>query len=221
MSYTKQDASRPKPQSLREKQKEDRRNRISVAMMELLSTKSADDITNGEIAERAGVTIPTIYNLIGGRSDILVHLLNKVMADLRVGYLAEKELNPLDRAERVGAFLVGRFTSQEEAYRQVIRGVNSVPLPSLKPYETSPHRIYLELMREAEAERAFVTGIGAVHVANLLFQIFAGALITWAIEGLTKAEFSAQVTDGFHVIVAAVCTDTHRKFALQKLKSKK
>lgn len=206
-----------RPIGLREKQKEERRGRILSAMMDLLSAKPLDDITNNEIAERAGLTVPTLYNLIGSRTDILVLLLSTTMDDLKVHNEAVKNVTPLARAERIGSFLVKRFTSQEDAYRQVVRGVNAISLKTHKPYRSSPHRLYLELMQEAERDGAFRPSVRADQVADRLFQIFAGALITWAIDGLNRRQFAAQVTEGFHTVIAAFATDNNRELALGRL----
>ncbi len=205
------------PSGLRETQKEARRHQILETMMTLLSQKALHDITNSEIADKAGVSIPTLYNLIGNRNDILVHLLNVTMREVKALSLTQKNLDPVERAEWVGSFLVQQFTAKEDAYRQVIRGVNAISLSAHKSYEQSPHQLYLELMQEAEAQGVFLPEIGADLVASQLFQMFAGALITWAIEGLNTAQFSMQVTIGFQTVIAAIATPAYRQVALDHI----
>lgn len=209
------------PLSLRERQKVERRDRILFATMEMLLVNPFADITNSEIAGRAGVTIPTIYNLIGGRADILVHLLNAAMIDLADHISRDKTPDAIARAENANIFLVAKLTKQAKAYRQVVRGVNAVSLLSRQPYLSSPHEIYLQLTREAEENGAFLCNIKADHVATQLFHIFAGALVTWAIEGLTNKQFSWQVTSGFHTVIAAYGVDKYRNTALARLRRNK
>ncbi len=186
-------------------------------MMVLLSKKALADITNDEIASKAGVSAPTLYNLIGCRNDILVHILNIAMRDVKTHRQNKKSLDPVKRAENVGSFLVSTFTYNEAAFRQVIRGVNAISLNAHKSYEQSPHQLYLELMQEAETKGVFRNGISAELVARQLFQMFAGALITWAIEGLSNAQFSTQTSLGFHTVIAAFSTTAYRKKALNKI----
>src|SRR5262245_28488143 len=67
---------------LRDEQARRTRDRILDALVELLADRRADDITTREIAERAGVSQPTVYRHFPDRTALLAGIsarVNEVM----------------------------------------------------------------------------------------------------------------------------------------------
>ena len=204
---------------LRAQRKAERRDRILQALLRLLASRSDEQISNVELAERAGVTPPTIYNLVGNRSRALVMLLNALMREAadHVGSLSG--LPPLERAERLGDFLVERLTDREEAYRQVVRKVNALDLRQGAAYDPRPLDLLLPVAHEAVEAGCFSPGVSPSLVARRWFYALAGAMVTWSVGALDARQFAAEATLGFHSVVAALGADPLRSASLARLGS--
>ena len=204
---------------LRAQRKAERRDRILQALLRLLASRSDEQISNVELAERAGVTPPTIFNLVGYRSRARVMLLNALMREAadHVGSLSG--LPPLERAERLGDFLVERLTDREEAYRQVVRKVNALDLRQGAAYDPRPLDLLLPLAHEAVEAGCFTPGVSPSLVARRCVYALAGAMVTWSVGALDARQFAAEAKLGFHSVVAALGADPHRSASLARLGS--
>ena len=204
---------------LRAQRKAERRDRILQALLRLLASRSDEQISNVELAERAGVTPPTIYNLVGNRSRALVMLLNALMREAadHVGSLSG--LPPVERAERLGDLLVERLTDRVEAYRPVVRKVNALDLRQGAAYDPRPLDLLLPLAHEAVEAGCFSPGVSPSLVARRWFYALAGAMVTWSVGALDARQFAAEATLGFHSVVAALGADPHRSASLARLGS--
>jgi AcrR family transcriptional regulator len=74
---------------LRERNKAKRREGILDAALELFGTAEIQSVNLDQIAARAEVSLPTIYNLVGTREQLLVALIGRVIEGL-VETLSEK-----------------------------------------------------------------------------------------------------------------------------------
>ena len=68
-----------------EKQKAERRARVVAVASELITKGGVEALTMSRVADGAGVTVPTVYNLVGNRDAVLT----AVMDDAREGFLAK------------------------------------------------------------------------------------------------------------------------------------
>lgn len=69
--------------SLREQGKEQRRSRILQAVVGILSEEGMSGLTTARIAERAELSVATLYNLIGSIDDILDLLVQSLFEDFK------------------------------------------------------------------------------------------------------------------------------------------
>lgn len=69
--------------SLREQGKERRRQRIFQAALSLLSEGGLEALKTSELAQRAEVSVATLYNLLGSRNDIVDLLVPKMFGDFQ------------------------------------------------------------------------------------------------------------------------------------------
>lgn len=86
------ESSRPYRSPLREEQARKTRDLILDALIELLADRRADDITTREIAERAGVSQPTVYRHFPDRSALLEGITargNELVREPEGGYAVE------------------------------------------------------------------------------------------------------------------------------------
>lgn len=122
--------------------KQKRRNYILACAGEMIAEDGLDALTLARLAERAGVTVPTIHNLIGKKSDIYQTLVEESMelaletglrldrtdAIKAVETLADNLLGLLGRNENYykGAFIAGeriKYFGREEASGIIPRAI--------------------------------------------------------------------------------------------------
>ena len=89
-----------KPPSLREASKKDRASRIRTAAEELLRSRSINEITTKEVAEKAGIGEATLFRYIGSKHELLFMVYGNRMDEL----LSQiEQTDALAAAETAGA----------------------------------------------------------------------------------------------------------------------
>lgn len=85
--------------ALREEQARLTRDRILDALTALLADRRADDITTQRIAERAGVSQPTVYRYLPDRTALLNGMTERIneLAASRIPHDADVEVDPVRR----------------------------------------------------------------------------------------------------------------------------
>ena len=104
--------------SIREEAKARRRGRILRAAVDILARDGPAALSTGRIAERAGVSVATLYNLIGKKDDILLLLITDTIATLESRLAPFTDADPLTQLEAICSDLVhfsGRTSSLSAA----------------------------------------------------------------------------------------------------------
>lgn len=118
--------------SRREEAKAFNRARICAAAQDIIRGEGIDSLTMRRLAEQAGVSLRTPYNLFGSKTDVLIALLDE----------AEFQLAPLGAARAGGAGiapLLGAlarieafFASDEEYYRGIYQAIMTSDHPEAR-----------------------------------------------------------------------------------------
>ena len=72
------------PESRRTKNKAKRRDTILREARTLIASEGFEALKIRDLAARAGLTVPTIYNLIGGKREILAVMIEQLVEQLRI-----------------------------------------------------------------------------------------------------------------------------------------
>lgn len=105
--------------TLRERNKAERRTRIVDGAVELLSEGGLDALTMRALSERASVSVPTIYNLIGDRDHILLAVVDRSGA-IFDAEIATLTADPIDRCFDLGRRVAARMTAHPRLTRSII-----------------------------------------------------------------------------------------------------
>lgn len=101
----------------RQANKEKRRENILSVAREIISNQGFDAFTLALLAEKANVTIPTIHNLIGKKSDVFQELVGEMVVRIEE-VLAQSESNdPIIAAEAFIDKLLQLFAADEAFYK--------------------------------------------------------------------------------------------------------
>ena len=140
--------------------KNERRDRIIAAARRLVAERGYDGLTMRDLADAARVSVPTLYNLFGGKDAILVAEMQRMAGTIAAALPSTGD--SFYRRARI-AFETGmRFIEEAPEF---FRAVNQVLVTSAATVD----------MR-SKIEQAFV----AIMRANLIAAKRAGQLVAWA-----------------------------------------
>lgn len=118
--------------SRREEAKAFNRARICAAAQDIIRSEGIDKLTMRSLAERAGVSLRTPYNLFGSKTDVLIALLDEAQLQLAPLGDARREgaviAHLLDALARIEAF----FASDEEYYRGIYQAIMTSDHPEAR-----------------------------------------------------------------------------------------
>ncbi len=114
--------------SVRESAKNERRQRILESARDILRETGHQGLSIRTLAERANVTTPTIYNLIGSKQDILLALSDESIRELESAHHVSTTVDPIEKAEEVINGTVAIYGSDEDYTRQLHLGLEAESL---------------------------------------------------------------------------------------------
>jgi AcrR family transcriptional regulator len=141
----------------REKNKEETKERILRAALELFREKGLEGTTTWELSMRAGIAEGTLFNYFKTKEDLALYFFQKETDGLINWFHAEKRLQKAPLPEKLFAIL-HRQIEYIEPYEDFIGAVfcrSLQPTSTLSPlsFESQEHRLkYLRFIREVLAE---------------------------------------------------------------------
>lgn len=201
------DPRRPYHSPLREEQVRRTRDLILDALIELLADRRADDVTTREIAERAGVSQPTVYRHFPDRTALLEGITargNELMVESEGGFAVESidEIGPRVewlfatserfavemRAEALLNADPRRFTSDTRRHSEQLLDVVAAAFPDL---DERQHVQFAGLLRCLGSSQSWLRMREEFGVPGGE----AGPVLRWAIDTLIEAVRNGELPD--------------------------
>ena len=152
------------------------RAKINEATLQLLRQKPVKDFRISDVAELAGVTAQTVYNLVGNTDSVLAWVLDDASARVSAALQDEPGLdrdNPLDAVADLATAMVQVMLQDPLPLKAVLS-----ELGPLRIYENMPQGLAVPL------ERLLLKGGSkfevAQHTAHLIVLGFRGIMVSWA-----------------------------------------
>jgi AcrR family transcriptional regulator len=200
----KQQKSRPpgRKTGKREKNKEQTRERILRAALELFKEKGLEGATTKEISRRSGIAEGTLFNYFKTKEDLALYFFQKETDDLVQWFRADRRLQKAPLAEKLFA-IIHRQLEYIEPYEDFIGAVfcrSLQPTSTLSPlsFESQELRLrYLrfigEILAEAERKKEIprVGHLGAYGVG--LFYL--GVVAYWLQDGSRRKQKTLALLD--------------------------
>jgi len=192
-----------------------RRRRILDAASRLLATGGADGLTLREVASRASVTVPTIYNLVGDKAQVIASL----AADAAEGFEHALDALPAQRGlSRADAAVRATLTLCLSAPDRFGAWFRSVPeLPHADPLRRLTELLGASLHEAAQADDVHGR-LQAMPLARHIARGIAETLGLWAREALSPTQAEARVMYVLHIALMADATKQGRKLLLEKIR---
>jgi AcrR family transcriptional regulator len=184
---------------LRERHKQQRRERILEATRELLRESPNETPTVERIAELADVSPATVFNLVGPREQQWAALSDALLRELDAGLAFAADENPRERARRIVDEAAKLFIADSAVFRHIVNSwgrsgtlLQENPIPHLR----------------AALRRGQETGMlrPDLHINGLAGHIATasgGALRQWAGGQISDAAFRERVRFAVDVVFAA------------------
>ena len=203
---------------LRERNKRKRRDAVLDAALELLDQPDATALTTERIAELAEVSVATVYNLVGTREQLLIALIDRLIADLVESADAIAPVaDPVEGLKRLIALSVDVLGRRPVAYRRVVLQLTASASPELHT-ELSPGTLAAVAFQHAQQTGAVRADLDAHALAGQLYLSYNGALLRWAAGALSNSDFKAAALHALATVLAASATSRKRASALADLR---
>lgn len=214
-------AATPKA-SIRERGKAERRVRVIETAREILSEGGVEALSMRALSVEAGVSLPTIYNLIGGRDDVLAAVLDQLGAVFEAE-VATSTGDTLERCFEITDRLLDTMTTHATLARSIVaEGLT----PMLADAESSLFKRYglalLSALAQASTEGNLDDGAEPVLIVEQVVSLTAVRIFRWATgDSSTDAdgtELRAAATHGIGLILAGSTADEHRARVLARVR---
>ncbi len=181
--------------------------------------QGASAFTMRSLAEQAGVSIATPYNLFGSKQAILVSLLDDDFAEFQRG-LALIESGGLEAVFEALALMHRQFSGDPDFYRNVFAAISTEAGPELRFVLNSPrYAFWKRLLREATQAGLLDAKVDPDAFAITLSQIMQANVREWATGYLELAEMDARIRYGVALSLSAIATRTGAPQLRKRLKA--
>ena len=196
---------------LRERNMQKRRERILAEARRMIADFGYDALSTRALAKAAGVTQPTLYNLIGSKDEIVRELLIESAERIEGMILSIRSDDPLRNVDAFTQSIVDVFTEDPQYYRAaLIAADRNIDLfangdETLQPRSIAA--IAMSILR-ATCEAAIAEGslrgdVGAEELSAALYSCFKANLRDWGHGVISLETFARRVRSAQFLILAA------------------
>ncbi len=203
---------------------EKRRERILAQAREMLARGGFDSLNLRDLAEVSGVTVPTIYNLIGNKAEILKSLVLDSFAQYDQVLQAKLPCPTTEMPALMISTLFEIMSKEEAGYRATglaMERLESDPASEdVYAYKRAPLREYLGNFCQAAVGDGLLRGdIDRAVLIEVMINHHQVAFRDWVHRAISLEDLMAQTLQGFYVALAADATDEYREIIFRELRS--
>lgn len=198
------------PVGRREAGKEERRRRIIHAAKEMIRETGSTGLSMRALAERAGVSLATPYNLFGSRGAVVLAVLDDVR-DFRARFDKAKTGDPVDHILAVVDLGVDYYLADPAFYTTLWREVFNVS-GEVRSAIYNPRRdeFWLGLVEEVAAAGALREGIDTRRLLRQLDHQFRSVMLDWVAGDLCALSLGPTIKLGYVLILCGAASEAAR-----------
>jgi AcrR family transcriptional regulator len=181
---------------LRSMQKAERRERILDVAREMIAASGYEALTMRDLARAARLTVPTIYNLIGSKEEVLFAAIEEQTARFRADIEAAKAISPAARLILVVESCTRELLRLPGYYRTLLR-----LLLASDAARVLRHQVHTALVRELErgletlqAKGGLATWVEPAALAPRLAGQIANTSLQWVAGAVGDERLTATAT---------------------------
>ena len=210
----------------REQARSQRKRRIFDAARAIIVRGGLESLTPRALAQAADLTVPTLYNLVGGKDEILTQMLSQDVEAIWERLDFDRRADPLDMADAIIA----------EAYEvvRVDKALHRACLPLMielkvvfaaNPSRDDPGARAANRcveMAQFACEAAIKSGelrgsVPAYELGQLMFISYRGPMRDWLEDVISADEMIRRQKRGFYLALAADASDDFRKILIHRI----
>jgi AcrR family transcriptional regulator len=205
---------------LRERNKLKRRNAILDAALQILDDEPAASVSVDRIALIAELAPATVYNLVGGRDDVLravvVRIIERIGAEVRThAQSAQPRLDALWMSRLAIDRSSTLLAERSGAFRQLVSHMGGLDGGSmvLQGSDGTSHDapdLHIVTMRHAQKKGLIRRNLDPIVLGILVSNGYNGALRRWSSGGIDDAHLVPLGHLGLISVAASACTPAHR-----------
>ena len=209
--------------TVRQRNMQKRRTRILTEARRLLAAGGFERLNLRDLAAKADVTVPTIYNLIGKKEDVLLALGAEVVAEIEARIPAIDAKDPLKLTTGPIVETTNLFAEEPDYYRTAFLAVEG--LDQHGQHHAGVEQIYAwvaELIRhgiDACRTAQLLRGrVPADQMSAILMKIFRMNCRNWAFGHCSIEIFRQQTLSDLYLVIAADAIETFHARLMRELK---
>lgn len=210
------------PVSLRAHNMQKRRARLLAEARGLLARGGFEAMNLRDLARLAGVTVPTIYNLIGNKEELIVALIGEALFEVETRIQTATDAEPLARATAIVTASTALYAEDEQFYRPAFLAVEH--LAQVGPTDDRVARLYAwghrlidDGVRACREARLLAGRVRPEAIADLVFRSYRSSCRAWASGQIPIDEFRRVALLDIHLALAADAVDVFRSQLLKKI----
>ncbi len=187
----------------------ERRERILKSARAIIATAGIEGLTMRQLATRSRVTVPTLYNLVGGRDRLIQEAVRDQNRQFLEGLVIGEDTDPAARVMAVADACTGEFLGSADYYRSLLSWMFTSPGAAEVRQDVGSaftQELRAGLMSLSEAGR-LAKWVDEGHLADRMAAHLANASLEWASGSLSSASFRALAKFETAVSLRAVVTD--------------
>ena len=204
---------------VRESSKALRRDRILECAKSVLRESGHECLSLRSLAASAGVSTPTIYNLLGSKHEVLLALSDDLISNLESAHHASELSDPIKKAEEVINTTIAIFESDEHYSRQLLLGLEAEALDKFdKTLRGRGRRVALEDCKRA-LELGYLRGdIEPELLGNRFADGFQQAQRAWLRGEVSLEGMRIEALVSCFIILAADAVPKFRKRLVERIR---
>jgi AcrR family transcriptional regulator len=199
-----------------------RRRRILDAACQMLASGGMDGLTLRGVAERAGVTVPTIYNLLGAKEAVVAALIAEALDAQESAMAALPRQRGIARAQAAVRTSVELYFGAPERYGAVFRAMQDLQAKPdeavLDPLFRRAGEVFCNAVREAQEDGDLHGRLLAVPLGHHILHAQIENFRLWAVCSLPEAATRARAFYSLYVSLMADATKQGRRQLLAQLR---
>ena len=200
-----------------------RRDRILSEARRLIVEQGYDALNTRNLAKAAGVTAPTLYNLIGNKEQILIELFIEAVERIEARLTQFENSPPLEMAEAIVVQSVDLFLQDERFYRAALIASDHMSAGpdsrlAVDLINSRSSEMAAKACRAAQAEGLLRGNISAKELGEQMYICYRVPFRDWGLGLIDLKEFSRIALRGFYVCLASDAVDTFRQELIKKLR---
>lgn len=202
----------------------DRRARILGEAQRLIARTGFEGLSLRKLAAAAEVTVPTIYNLVGGKDVILTELFGDMVGTIETALEQIDEEDPLARAEAIIIEAMRLIREDQTFHRAALIAFDYLDRSKQSGVNWSGLGARAASMQERALAQAQKMGLlrGEIRAALLAERIFAAytdASRKWASRLIPLDGFRREALEGVYLHFLADAAEGYRPVLLEKLRA--